>query len=114
MYLCCEHAIKYAECKYLTDIVVLGGIGDVQQSPDLLLPYMGSGATRRQCRISKLQIVYGLVVLKSTDEVVAMELARIVAERVQGQAVLGEFWGGDRDLMVSERSESNAVILNMF
>lgn len=73
----------------LTDVVIFGGVRDVQQPPDLLLPDVRPGAARAQGGVGELQVVHRLVVLQRGDQVVAVELSGVVAQGAQRQTVLG-------------------------
>lgn len=80
--------------------MVLGRIGDVQQPPDLLFPHVSPGRACSEGGVGELQVMHRLVVLKGADEVVSVELSRVLAEGAQREAVLGQLRGCDGDLVV--------------
>lgn len=64
--------------------MVLGGVGDIQEAADLFLAHVRASGASCQRGVGELEVVSGLVVLQGADEVVAVEQARVVAQRAQG------------------------------
>lgn len=67
--------------------MILRGIRDVEQSSNLALSDVGLRAAGRQRRERELVISRRLVMLQRPDEIVAVELPRVHAERVQRERV---------------------------